>query len=99
MNRREFIARLGGAAAWPVVARGQQSAFPVVGFLRSTPSATLTNLTAMFRQGLIEVGFAEGRNVSIEYRYADNHLDRLPELAAELINRPVNVIVGNSLAV
>jgi putative ABC transport system substrate-binding protein len=99
MRRREFIAGLGGAAAWPVVTRGQQSAFPVVGFLRSTPSATLTNLTAMFRQGLIEVGFAEGRNVSIEYRYADNHLDRLPELAAELINRPVNVIVGNSLAV
>jgi putative ABC transport system substrate-binding protein len=99
MKRRAFIAGLGSAAAWPVVGRAQQSALPVVGFLRSTPSAPLTKLTAMFRQGLTEVGFAEGRNVSIEYRYADNHLDRLPELAAELVNRPVNVIVGNSLAV
>jgi len=99
MKRRAFIVGLGSAAAWPLVARGQQSALPAIGFLRSTPSAPLTKLTAMFRQGLTEVGFTDGRNVSINYRYADNHLDRLPELAAELINRPVSVIVGNSLAV
>jgi putative ABC transport system substrate-binding protein len=98
MKRRAFIAGLGGAAAaWPLVARGQP-ATPVIGFLRSTPSAALPKLPDLFRQGLSEVGFVEGGNVLVEYRYADNHLDRLPDLAAELVSRPVNVIVANSLA-
>jgi putative ABC transport system substrate-binding protein len=98
VKRREFIAGLGGAAAWPLLARAQQTAMPVIGFLGSTPSTALTKLPDLFRQGLSEVGFVEGRNVLVEHRYADNHLDRLPDLAAELVNRPVNVIVANSLA-
>jgi putative ABC transport system substrate-binding protein len=88
---------LGGAVALPFTARAQQ-AMPVVGFLRSTPAAPFQNLVTAFRQGLKEAGFIEGRNVAIEYRHADNQTDRLPALAADLIRRPVAVIVGNSLA-
>ena len=80
MRRREFIAGLGSAAAWPVVARAQQSAVPVVGYL-STSSIEASNLFD-FRSGLREAGYVEGRNVAIEYRYADNQFDRLPALAA-----------------
>ena len=99
MKRRKFIALVGGAAvAWPVVARAQQSAIPVVGFLRSTPADPFTKLVDAFRLGLSESGLVEGANVTIDYRYADNHLERLPSLAAELARRPVNVIVANSLA-
>jgi ABC-type uncharacterized transport system substrate-binding protein len=96
MNRREFITMLGGAAAtWPLAARAQQPTMPVIGFLRSTSLAVSTPMIAGFRQGLTAAGFNEGQNVAIEYRYADNQLERLPGLVAELIRLPVAVIVGN----
>jgi putative ABC transport system substrate-binding protein len=94
IRRREFIAGLGSAAAWPVVARGQQAA-PVIGFL-STQSADddYKNFTVPFLQGLKETGFVEGQNVAIEYRWAENQLDRLPALAADLVCRGVAVILA-----
>jgi putative tryptophan/tyrosine transport system substrate-binding protein len=96
MKRREFITLLGGAvAAWPLGVRAQQPALPVIGFLRSSPAAPFQHLTTAFRQGLNEAGFVEGQNVAIEYRYADNQLERLPGLVTELIRLPVAVIVGN----
>jgi putative tryptophan/tyrosine transport system substrate-binding protein len=98
MRRRAFIAGLGGAAIWPLMARAQPSAMPVVGFLRSTSLADSTFLVAAFSQGLKEAGFVEGQNVAVEYRYAENHPDRLPALALELIARPVAVIVGDNIA-
>jgi putative tryptophan/tyrosine transport system substrate-binding protein len=92
MRRREFMTLLGGAAVtWSLAARAQQPAMPVIGFLRSTSLAASTPMIAGFRQGLTAAGFNEGQNVAIEYRYADNQLDRLPGLVAELIRLPVAV--------
>jgi putative ABC transport system substrate-binding protein len=98
IRRREFITVVAGAAAWPLAARAQQPAVPVIGFLRSSSLADSTHLVTAFRQGLKEAGFVEGQKVAIEFRWAENQLDRLPALVADLIRRPVTVIVGNNLA-
>jgi hypothetical protein len=89
MRRREFIAGLGGAAAWPVVARAQQPARPAIGFLHSASPGPYTRYVAAFRQGLGETGYVEGRNVTIEYRWADDQYDRLSGMAADLVRRQV----------
>ncbi len=98
MNRRRFLAITGAAAAIPAAAQAEGNAVRVVGFLRSTPAAPFAHLVTAFRGGLKEQGFVEGTNLRIEYRFADNHLERLPVLASELIGRHVDVIVGNSQA-
>jgi ABC-type uncharacterized transport system substrate-binding protein len=98
MRRREFIAALGGAASWPLAARAQQPAVPVVGYLYSGAPETSAPWVAAFRRGLGEVGFFEGRNVEIEYRWANNEPERLPELAANLVRRRVSVIVSPGIS-
>src|ERR1700687_150359 len=101
MRRREFMAGLGSAAAWPLAARAQQSVMPVIGFL-SPQSADddFKNFTVPFLQGLKETGYVEGQNVAVEYRYAENQIDRLRALVADLVRRRVAVIVasGNQAA-
>jgi putative ABC transport system substrate-binding protein len=93
--RRKFIAALGGTAfAWPLTARAQQSALPVIGFLHAADATGFDREMAGFRQGLHETGYDEGRNVAIEFRWAEGHYDRLPDMAADLVRRNVAVIVA-----
>jgi ABC-type uncharacterized transport system substrate-binding protein len=94
VRRREFITLLGGAAAWPLAARAERAGVPLIGFLHSQSSDGLAEPLRGLREGLKESGYSEGQNVAIEYRWAENQLDRLPILAGELARRPVSVIVA-----
>ena len=99
MKRRTFIAGLGSAAAWPVVAGAQQRTIPVVGVLGSTTGESFARPLAVFMQGLKEAGFIESQNLRVEQRWANNQYDRLPEMAADLVRAQVSLIaaVGNNL--
>src|SRR6516225_10195412 len=99
IGRRNLLAALGGAAAmWPLTARGQQAAMPVIGFLRSASLNNATPLVTAFRQGLKEAGYVEGQNVAVEFRSAEGRNDQLPGLVAELVRRQVAMIVCNVTA-
>ena len=94
MKRRAFITLLGGAAAWPLLVHAQQPTMPVIGFLGIAPPDTIADRLRAFRNGLKTIGYVEGENAAIVYRWTENPVDRLPELAAELVRRPVGVIVA-----
>jgi putative ABC transport system substrate-binding protein len=96
MRRREFIAGLGGAAAWPLMARAQQPAVPVIGFVNSGSAGGYAPYVAAFRQGLKETGYVEGQNVAIEFRWAEGQYDRVSAMVAELVRRQVAVFVANT---
>jgi putative ABC transport system substrate-binding protein len=94
MKRREFIALIGGAAAWPLPVRAQQPGTPVIGFLSGASPGPFAHLAAVFREGLKETGYIDGQNVAIEYRWSEGQYDRLPSLASDLVRRGVSVIVA-----
>jgi putative tryptophan/tyrosine transport system substrate-binding protein len=99
MRRREFITLLGGAAAWPLTARAQQPTLPVIGYLSGFPAETSQKLAQAFRKGLKDAGFVEGRDITIEYRFAEGgRSDQLPMMAADLVGRPVAVLFASPIA-
>src|SRR5215471_18996859 len=93
MRRRDFITLIVGTATWPIAARAQQPTMTVIGFIRNTTRDDSADLLKAMHQGLGQTGYVEGRNVAVEYRFADNQLDRLPTMAADLVRRQVAVIV------
>ena len=98
MHRREFLGVLGGAAAvWPMVARAQDRKVPVIGYLYGGSLASEAHLLAKFREELAKSGFIEGHNVAIEYRFADGHYERLPDLVADLVRQPMSCGVPNAI--
>jgi putative tryptophan/tyrosine transport system substrate-binding protein len=94
LNRREAITLLGGAAMWPVAARAQQRPMPVIGFMHTLSPEIVAEYVAAFHRGLGQAGYVEGRNAAVEYRWAQGHYDRLPELAADLVRRKINVLAA-----